>query len=164
MQQKSPLAKESHPTTDLPASPEESVMGLLMQLGRMLRTRYPEDAVEPSCFPLAKPLLRGPLRISDLANRCGLDTSTVSRHIKLLEDRGIVSRKPDTDDGRASLVSFTQEGSELIRAAFRRRMERIGAVLEPWSDSDRSKLRTLLVRLAADLRQANDDHDAASRP
>lgn len=147
---------EEAPVDEAPTTPEAALVALLMQAGRRLRTRYPEDQVEPSCFPLAKHLLHSPVRISDLAARVQLDTSTVSRQVKMLEDRGIVQRTPDPEDGRASLVQFTEEGRTVMLAAFHRRLARIKAVLEPWTERDRTRLQELLTRLAADLRAAND--------
>jgi|1186.fasta_scaffold33844_2 DNA-binding MarR family transcriptional regulator len=140
-----------------PRSPEEAVIGLLMQAGRRLRTRHPLDQIDPSSLPLAKQLLADEaLRVSDLAACVELDTSTVSRQIKQLEDKGIVERTPDPDDGRASLVRLTEQGREIVVAGFRRRFERIQAALEPWTDDDRARLQSLLTRLAADLRDAQD--------
>ncbi len=140
-----------------PQSAEEAVIGLLMQAGRRLRTRHPEDQVDPSTFPLAKQLMcHDAMRLSDLAAAVELDASTVSRQIKQLEDKGIVERTPDPADGRASLIRISADGHRVMQAAFRRRFERIKAVLEPWSQRDRDLLQTLLVRLAADLREAND--------
>jgi DNA-binding MarR family transcriptional regulator len=145
-----------------PQSPEEAVIMLLMQAGRRLRTRHPEDLVDPSSFPLAKQLLGSDgLRVSELATRVDLDASTVSRHIKLLEDKGICERTPDPADGRACLVRLSEPGREIILAAFRRRFLRIQAVLEPWSDADRAQLQTLLSRLATDLGEASDRAVAA---
>jgi DNA-binding MarR family transcriptional regulator len=82
--------------------------------------------------------------------------STVSRQIKQLEDKKIVERTADPDDGRASLVRLTDEGREIVVAGFRRRFERIKDALAPWTDDDRATLQTLLTRLAADLRDAQD--------
>ena len=91
---------------DEPATPEEAVIGLLMQAGRKLRTRHPEDQVDPSTFPLAKALMcHREMRVSDLAAKVELDASTVSRQIKQLEDKGIVERTTDPADGRASAWS-----------------------------------------------------------
>lgn len=146
------------------STPEEAVVLLLMQAGRRLRTRHPEDQVDPSTFPLAKQLMHhDALRVSDLAAAVELDTSTVSRQIKQLEDRGVVERASDPADGRASLVRLTDRGRECMHAAFRRRVERIKASLEPWSDDDRATLQHLLVRLARDLADAND-RAAAEQP
>jgi DNA-binding MarR family transcriptional regulator len=135
---------------------------LLMQAGRRLRTRHPEDEVDPSTFPLAKLLMcHDALRVSDIAARLELDASTVSRQIKQLEDKAIVERTPDPADGRASLVQLSSAGKATIQSAFRRRYERIKTVLEPWTDNDRAQLQHLLTRLAADLGEANDRAAAA---
>ncbi len=140
-----------------PQSPEEAVIGLLMQAGRRLRTRHPEDQVDPSTFPLAKQLMcHEAMRLSDLAAAVELDASTVSRQVKQLEYRGIVERTPDPEDGRASLIRITPEGRQVMHDGIRRRFERIKSVLEPWDEHDRAQLQTLLTRLAADLRRAND--------
>jgi DNA-binding MarR family transcriptional regulator len=145
---------------EAPQSAEEAVIGLLMQAGRRLRTRHPEDQVDPSTFPLAKQLMcHDGMRLSDLAAKVGLDASTVSRQIKQLEDKGIVERTSDPADGRASLVRLTHDGHGTMQAAFRRRFDRIKSVLEPWSTQDKHLLQSLLTRLAADLRDANDLHE-----
>ena len=154
------------PNVDLseePATPEEAVIGLLMQAGRKLRTRHPEDQVDPSTFPLAKALIcHKEMRVSDLATKVELDASTVSRQIKQLEDKGIVERTTDPADGRASLVRLTSHGEAHMQAAFRRRFLRMKTALDPWSDEDRSHLKILLTRLAGDLRDANDLDESRS--
>lgn len=147
---------------EAPTTPEEAVIGLLMQAGRRLRTRHPEDQVDPSTFPLAKQLMcHDAMRVSDLAAKVELDASTVSRQIKQLEDKGIVERTSDPADGRASLVRLSDEGHRSMQAAFRRRFQRIQQALEPWSQRDRDLLQKLLTRLAADLRDANDLQESA---
>ena len=146
-----------------PQSPEEAVIVLLMQVGRRMRARHPEDQVDPSTFPLAKQLMcHDGMRLSDLAAAVELDASTVSRQIKQLEDKGIVERTADPEDGRASLIRMTSEGRDVIQAAFRRRFERLKVVLEPWSQHDRDLLQDLLTRLAADLRVANDRQESST--
>jgi DNA-binding MarR family transcriptional regulator len=147
--------------SEAPNSPAEAVVSLLMQAGRRLRTRHPEDQVEPSCFPVAKQLFHEAMRISDLAVRVELDSSTVSRQIKALEEAGLVERTTDPADGRASLVQLSEQGCVIMRAAFQRRFRRIEGVLESWSDRDRADLQRLLTRLAADL-QAAHDHEESS--
>src|SRR5690348_474024 len=127
--------------SDVPHSPAEAVVHLLMQAGRRLRTRHPEDQVEPSCFPVAKQLFHEAMRISDLAAKVELDSSTVSRQIKALEEAGLVERTTDPADGRASLVQLSEQGRVIMQAAFQRRFRRIEGVLESWSDRDRTDLQ-----------------------
>jgi DNA-binding MarR family transcriptional regulator len=130
---------------------------LLMQAGRRLRSRSPEDSVDPSTFLLAKQLMcHGALRVSDLAARLELDASTVSRQIKQLEDKGMVERTPDPADGRASLVEISPTGHTVMESAFRRRLQRIRNALRPWTDDDRGQLQALLTRLANDLAEATE--------
>ncbi len=150
------------------ATPEEAVIALVMQAGRRLRARHPDDLVDPSTFPLAKQLMcTDAMRVSDLAANVGLDASTVSRQIKQLEAQGIVERTGDPADGRASLVKLSSQGRATMQAGFQRRFKRIQAVLEPWSAKDRALLQQLLTRLATDLAGANDrdtvDYLAESR-
>jgi DNA-binding MarR family transcriptional regulator len=140
-----------------PTSPEQAVIFMIMQAARRLKTRHPEDLVDPSSFPLARQLMcTDAMRVSDLAATIGLDASTVSRQIKQLEDKGILERTPDPADGRASLVRLTATGRTTMQAAFKRRFERIQGVLGSWNDADRAQLQRLLTRLATDLAAAND--------
>jgi DNA-binding MarR family transcriptional regulator len=152
------------PGSSRPQSPEEAVIMLVMEASRRFRSRDPEDQVDPSSFPLAKQLMcHDAMRVTDVATRLGLDASTVSRQIKHLEDKGLVERTPDPADGRASLVQISAAGQASMQAAFRRRYERIRAVLEPWTDDDRARLQELLTRLADDLAAASDrDRDAGA--
>jgi DNA-binding MarR family transcriptional regulator len=148
---------------EAPATPEEAVVGLLMQAGRKLRTRHPGDQVDPSTFPLAKMLIcHKEMRVSDLAAKVELDASTVSRQIKQLEDKGLVERTADPADGRASLVRLTSQGEDTMHAAFQRRFQRIKDALAPWSETDRHHLMIMLNRLASDLRDANDLDESRS--
>jgi DNA-binding MarR family transcriptional regulator len=162
MQPSLPSGSGQQMATD-PTTPEEAVIGLLMQAGRKLQTRHPADCVDPSVFPLAKILMcHQAMRVSDLAARIDLDASTVSRQIKQLEDKGIIERTADPADGRASLVRLTPQGEDEIQSAFQRRFLRIKAALDPWSDQDKAALTTLLNRLANDLRAANDLDESRS--
>ena len=57
------------------------------------------------------------LRMQDLAARAVLSRTRVSRIVGELEQAGYVERRPDPDDGRASLVALTADGREALRRA-----------------------------------------------
>jgi DNA-binding MarR family transcriptional regulator len=57
------------------------------------------------------------LRMQDLAARAVLSRTRVSRIVGELEAAGCVERRPDPDDGRASLVAVTAEGRDALRRA-----------------------------------------------
>src|ERR671921_1748667 len=102
-----------------PETAEDALMSLMMALGRRLRQRQPGDVVDYSSFPLLKLLShQGPMRLSALAAVLGLDASTVSRHARQLEDRGLIERTEDPHDGRASRVAISEAGNTCLATGF----------------------------------------------
>lgn len=91
------------------------------------------------------------VRLSELAAGLGLDLSTVSRQIPPLEDAGFVTRRPDPDDRRASLVHLTPAGVDASRriAAYRTRL--VSQLVADWTAADVDHLAALLDRLATAL-------------
>ena len=131
-----------------PATAEDAVMGTLMALGRRMRQRMPEDTLDFSVVPILKVLGNcGALRLSSLAEALELDASTVSRHVKQLEERGYLGRTGDPDDGRASRIEVTEAGRAAFHDHISRRKALIASVLGNWSESDRESLRAILDRL-----------------
>jgi DNA-binding MarR family transcriptional regulator len=57
------------------------------------------------------------LRLSSLATEAGLSLSRVSRIAVLLENRGLIERKPCAEDARAVEAHLTTAGLKLMRAA-----------------------------------------------
>lgn len=57
------------------------------------------------------------LRLSDLADECGLSLSRISRIIDALQARGLVERRGIDSDARAVLAHLTQAGLRLVKAA-----------------------------------------------
>ncbi len=55
---------------------------------------------------------RGPLRLGALGRRLGIRPSTVTRNLQRLEDRGLLERVPDPDDGRALVARLTRRGRQ----------------------------------------------------
>jgi DNA-binding MarR family transcriptional regulator len=146
---------EFSPATTGPADPataEEAVMATMMSLGRRMRQRLPGDRIEFSALPVLKTLRHhGPMRVSTLATELGLDASTVSRHVRHLEDRGLLERAGDPDDGRASRMTVSELGAACLDEGAGARRAMIAEVLSAWTDSEREQLRTLLHRFHTDL-------------
>ncbi|NUS50454.1 MAG: MarR family transcriptional regulator [Nocardioidaceae bacterium] len=135
-----------------PETAEDALMSLMMALGRRLRQRQPGDAVDFSAFPILKLLSHhGPMRVSALAQVIGLDASTVSRHVKQLEDRGLLERTEDPDDRRASQVAVSKAGTTVLAEGFAARRGLITAALDGWTDDERDTLRDLLHRVSTAL-------------
>lgn len=142
------------PAYDEPATAEEAVMVTLALLGRRMRARLPGEELDFAAILLLKALMHGgPMRLSALAASLDLDASTVSRQVRHLEDRGLLERTSDPDDGRASRITLSEQGRIRLEAGARRRRALVAQLLEHWPDRDREQLRVLLNRLLDDLAQ-----------
>jgi DNA-binding MarR family transcriptional regulator len=148
-----PSANAAPRASDEPATAEDAVMVTLARLGRRMRQRLSGEELDFAAILLLKALLPGPMRLSSLAAALDLDASTVSRQVRHLEDRGLLERTSDPDDGRASQVALSAEGCTRLELGARRRRDLVGRLLEDWPASDREHLRILLTRLLDELDQ-----------
>jgi len=110
------------------------------------------DGVERAAYVLlARLVLDGPRRSNTLAESVHSDPSTVSRQVAGLVRAGLVERRPDPEDGRATLLAPTPEGLRVFQANRDRRNREISDVTAHWDEVDRRRLVELLERLAGDL-------------
>jgi DNA-binding MarR family transcriptional regulator len=124
----------------------------LLTVARRLRARLPEGRIDPAMmFVLHHVFVRGSLRVSALAETMGLDTSTASRHVRQLEGGGYLARTGDPDDRRASQVRLTRRGRAALDRAMRARAALVDRAIADWPVEDRTRLTTLMTRLADSL-------------
>lgn len=133
-----------------PADP--GLVPALFAIGRRLRRASGDTAVDQAGLVVLHRLACAPdVRPSDIAADLGLDASTVSRHLRALEQLGLVERAGDPEDRRAQRVSLSHHGRDVLDRAIAQRQAVVAAALAGWSDTDRRTLERLLVRLADDL-------------
>lgn len=89
----------------------------------------------------------GPLSINSLAERVGLDGSTVTRQVATLLRDGLVERRVDPGDRRCCRVIPSGHGRRVMAEVQRRRTERMDQLLTGWSAEDRADLARILTRL-----------------
>lgn len=97
---------------------------LLIRLFRSFETRVVEGLVEAgfddaslSHFSVLRHLNLEGLRISELARDAGVTKQAMGQMVKELVKRGYIDVGPDPTDGRAKLVSYSEEGRRFILAA-----------------------------------------------
>jgi DNA-binding MarR family transcriptional regulator len=71
----------------------------------------------------------GPRRITELAKFEGLAQPTMTSVVKQLEQRGLVRRERQADDGRVVLVQVTASGADALEAYRARARELLGTYL-----------------------------------
>jgi DNA-binding MarR family transcriptional regulator len=98
----------------------------------------------------------GALRVTDLAERLGVDTPTVTRKVQQLERLGLVEREPDPDDRRAFRITCTDEGREVVGRLLDAKRARLASLLDGWSATDRRTFAALLSRFTDRLQAELD--------
>jgi DNA-binding MarR family transcriptional regulator len=89
------------------------------QLGTLLQTTMRDCPLTPEEFAVTSVLnLSGPTRAGALAALTGLRPSSMSNYLRRFEERGLVRRRTDPADRRASLVSLTATGRRETLACF----------------------------------------------
>ena len=99
-------------------SPVETAARLrlaIVRTARRLRQEAGGELTPSTAAALATIERHGPLAPSELAEIERVKRPTITRVVARLEEAGLVERTGDPADGRASLVSVTREGSELLR-------------------------------------------------
>jgi DNA-binding MarR family transcriptional regulator len=90
-------------------------------------------------------------RMQDLAQALGIEAPSVTRTVKALEQRALVRRTGDEQDGRVSQIRLTQSGTNQLaklQAASRRKLEQM---FHDWSSQERQQFAKFLKRFADDI-------------
>lgn len=107
---------------------------------------------------LAKLVVHGDRRATDLAADTFLDLSTVSRQVRSLVERELVERHPAPDDRRGSLLHATDAGRAAFQDYRRQRDAHLAELLAAWPAQERADLVRLLNRLNDDLEEGQHAH------
>ncbi|MER7683120.1 MarR family winged helix-turn-helix transcriptional regulator [Streptomyces sp. NPDC096934] len=114
-------------TTLEPLTPDEEAF--LRALGRVMSLlprvvdadmldEQPISATEYTVLMHLSEAPRNQMRMSELANTCGLSLSGMTRVVNRLESQSLVVRQKAPDDGRASLALLTSSGWTLLKQAW----------------------------------------------
>ncbi|KAA1419387.1 MarR family transcriptional regulator [Nocardioides humilatus] len=92
-----------------------------------------------------------PMRASGLCTVFDMDKGAVSRQVQHLVDLGLVDRTPDPADGRATLITVSEEGTRRLGDVAQHRRKLLAERLGDWSADDLDQLGVLLSRYNAAL-------------
>lgn len=136
---------------------EQLAADLRLTIGRVarrLRQLAPGDLTPSQRSALATLERHGPLRLGDLARIEVVTPPSITGIAKRLEDKGMIIRTPDPDDGRSTVIAISDKGRATLQAVRRQRMlfliERLGELSEP----ERSAVRDVLDILNSVVRES----------
>lgn len=114
--------------------------------------------VEWSAHVLLKTLHNeGPMRAGALAESIHSDPSTVSRQVAALVKDGLLERRADPVDGRASLLVLTPKADEVLAEHNDIRLDFFARTLHNWTPDELDQFAALLARFTSDYENANSD-------
>ncbi|HET7195027.1 MAG TPA: MarR family transcriptional regulator [Nocardioides sp.] len=137
------------PRTETVRALEHEVGVLIRRVRRAIGERA--RAVHPDLQPMSYLILAhlaetGPMRSSALAETFGADKGAVSRQVQHLSNLGLLDKAPDPQDGRATLLSPSDDASRRLDEVRQQRRRRLDERLGDWSDEDLEALVTALGR------------------
>ena len=110
------MTKEAQPNDDLDEAVDE-LMAAIGQLIRRMRSDVNPDALTWSQSAAMAHLERaGSATIAELARADAVKPQSMGATLTVLEQDGLVSRRPDPNDARRVLFSLTDKGAEARRA------------------------------------------------
>lgn len=107
------------------------------------------DIGNPSIVVITLVANGGPQRPSALSDALVTGASNVSKILSRLERDGLVERRADPLDARASLVHLTERGDDVARALVRAGDRLIDDLLADWTEADRSDFTRLMTKFDA---------------
>jgi DNA-binding MarR family transcriptional regulator len=131
---------------------DETLSEAFWSVARRLRhvsqeTLAPWD-ITPSYLRALRVLSRqGSIRLSELSDQLRIAPRSATEVVDALESRGLVRRRPDPGDRRATLVEVTGRGASVLEAARAARAAEAERVFGRLSQADRAHLSRILRKL-----------------
>ena len=88
-----------------------------------------------------------PASQQQIAERMGVDRTTMVAIIDALEAKGIIARRPDAEDRRRNLIELTPTGQDILRQATAASDAAEAKLLAPLSPAEGKQLRNLIARI-----------------
>lgn len=116
----------------------------------LVRDHVPHDCSESlgnQAYWVLAATAKAPRRMADLAGMVEVSSASLTGIVDRLEERGLVTRCRSTEDRRVVWVGITDSGRDRVEAADRHIHERIGALLTPLTEDERTELVRLLSKM-----------------
>ena len=95
--------------------------------------------------------IRRPENQRELAEAVGVREATLTHHLNSMDNRGLITRRRDTDNRRIHVVQLTEAGEELFTQLQRTAIAFDTRLRQGFDDADIDTLDALLGRLAANV-------------
>jgi len=128
---------------------EDQIFELLQSLNKGIGPKFERCAgISASRLRLLHELFKvDEISQISLQKAVDIDAAAITRHIKGLEEDGVITRRNNPADNRVTLVSLTDKGREKIVAYRKEKKHFISGLLTDFDELDRIALIDLLTRI-----------------
>lgn len=135
-----------------PPGPEETLADAFRSVSRQLRHRTqqalaPWDVTPSQARALGVLARHGAVRLGALSEHLRIAPRSATEVVDTLADAGLVERRPDAADRRATLVALTTRGTEVTAAIRSARAAEADDFFARLDDADRAALTEILQKL-----------------
>lgn len=117
-------------------------------LKRTVNARFQETGLSMARLRVLFQLsVNGPARMGELSNCVDVAPRTMTSTIAAMERDGLVRRSPDPEDGRATVVTITDEGVRSFDEGRRLQARTVADLFDVLDPDRRDALREILARL-----------------
>jgi DNA-binding MarR family transcriptional regulator len=128
----------------------ETFWGVSRQLRRATKQSLEPWEITPSQSRALNVLMRdGTMRLRELSEHLRIAPRSTTEVVDGLEERGLVRRRPDPADRRATLIALTDQGAEVSKAIQAARDAEAERFFGSLSEADRADLARILRQLRA---------------
>lgn len=133
---------------DLSLAAQFAAWAMLDEVSRRLRADGFDDARFADGVVLQH-VVEEPIAVTALAQRMGVTQQAASKAVLDLQRRGYVTRRPDPDDGRSTLVALDTRGRAVVEATRRHRSAVDAEVASALGPQRAASARRLLLEIVA---------------
>ena len=136
------------PGSDGDETLSEAFMSVARQLRGTSQTTLAPWEITPAQLRALRALgHHGTQRMSELSEHLHIAARSTTEVVEALESRGLVERRPDPADGRATLTELTPEGASTLTAIRAARGTEVERVFDRLSAADKASLARILAKL-----------------
>lgn len=134
---------------------EELIFQRMFELNKKLTSKFERcTGISQSRLEILRELfLAEEITQRALQKKVNIDHAAVTRHLKQLEENGMVIRRKNPEDNRFTYVQLTDEGKRKVAAYCEEKQQFISNVLKGFSEEESSKLLDILTRIRENIEE-----------
>lgn len=150
-------------TPQLPRVGRKPLIALVDRANRALQAdlvrsqhRHGHTELKPAHNSVFATLLESGSRAADMATRAGITRQSMGEVIRELVELDILAMRPDPEDRRAKLVTYSEHGLDVAADGYRRLIELEERFAAEFGEEEYATCRDILARLVELLEQWDD--------